>query len=149
VHAEEIMKIRDIMTRTPACCAPDTPLDAVSKLMLEHDCGEIPVCDDGEPVGVITDRDIAVRAFTKGRNPLDTPAYAIMTKRPVAIAENEDLDTARELMEQHQVRRLLVTRDGKIVGIVSQADLVPALPERKAVELLKAVSRRPIVTVTS
>ena len=143
------MKINDIMTPAPICCAPDTPLDAVSKLMLEHDCGEIPVCDGGKLAGVITDRDIAVRGFTTGRNPLDTPVSAVMTKRPLSIGENADLVEALELMEEHQVRRLPVTRDGKVVGIVSQADLVQALPERKMVELLRAVSRRPLVVAHS
>ena len=143
------MKIKDIMTNAPACCAPDTALDAVSKLMLEHDCGEIPVCDGGKLVGIITDHDIAVRGFTTGRNPLDTPVSAVMARRPFAIGENGDLAEALELMEQHQLRRLPVTRDGKVVGIVTQADLVLALPERKVVELLKAVSRRPLVAAHS
>ena len=116
------MKIQELMTKAPACCAPDTPLDAVSKLMLERDCGAIPVCDGEKLVGVVTDRDIVVRAFTAGRNPLDTPASAVMTKQPVVVGENEDADMAAALMEEHQVRRLPVTREGKLIGIVSARD---------------------------
>jgi CBS domain-containing protein len=141
------MKIKEVMTKAPACCALDTPLDAVTKLMIEHDCGGIPVCDGGRLVGVVTDRDIVVRGFTTGRNPLDTPVSAVMTKHPIVIGENEDADVAAALMEENQVRRLPVTREGKVIGIVSQADIVSFLPERKVVNLMKAVSQRQVVAL--
>lgn len=139
------MKTKEIMTKAPACCSPDTKLDAVAKLMLEHDCGEIPICDGTKLVGVITDRDIAVRGFATGKNPLDTPVSSIMSGQPFTVDENSEIEAALELMENHQLRRVPVTRDGKVVGIVSQADLVSVLPSTKVVELLRAVSRRPLV----
>ena len=136
------MKIKDIMTEAPACCTPETALSAVAKLMLEHDCGEIPICDGTKLVGVVTDRDIACRAFTGAKNPLEIPVGEIMTAHPYAVVENTDVDTALDVMARHQIRRLPVTREGKVVGIVSQADLLEVLPPQKSAALLKAISLR-------
>ena len=136
------MKIKDIMTEAPACCTPETTLEAVAKLMLEHDCGEIPICDGTKLVGVVTDRDIACRAFTGAKNPLEIRAGEIMTAHPYAVVENTDVDTALDVMARHQIRRLPVTREGKVVGIVSQADLLEVLPPQKSAALLKAISLR-------
>lgn len=80
-------------------------------------------------------------------SPIATSSSAVMTKHPVVIGENEDADVAAALMEENQVRRLAVTREGKIVGIVSQADIVTALAERKMVNLMKAVSQRTMVAL--
>ena len=143
------MKIKEIMTRAPVHCSPDTKLDAVAKLMLEHDCGEIPICDGTKLIGVVTDRDIAVRGFVIGKNPLDIPVRSIMTSVPFTITANSDTDAALELMERHQVRRLPVISDGQVVGMVSQADLISVLPSGRVVELLRAVSRRSLVVATS
>ena len=136
------MRIRDIMTEAPTCCTPDTKLDAVAKLMLEHDCGEIPICDGTKLVGVVTDRDIACRAFTQSANPLQIPVSEIMTKHPYAVVENTEMDAALDLMARHQIRRLPVIRDGKVVGIVSQTDLLDVLPAHKSVSLMQAISVR-------
>src|SRR5579864_655442 len=134
------MQIRDIMTKAPTCCSPDSTLDKVAKLMLDHDCGEIPVCDGTRLVGVITDRDVVCRAFIKGKNPLNLVAGDIMTRKVVSITENDTVDEALRIMENLQLRRIPVTRDGKIVGIVSQADVIAKLPDAKVVELLRAIS---------
>jgi len=134
------MLIRDIMTGDPVYCTPETKLDAVAKLMLDHDCGEIPVCENGTLVGVITDRDIACRALARGQNPIELTAREVMTREVVTVAEVDDLDTAERRMEKHQVRRLPVTRDRKLIGIVSLADLAPQLPSPKVANLVTAVS---------
>lgn len=135
------MRVRQVMTQSPACCTPDTKLFAVAKMMVEHDCGEIPICDGGEVIGVVTDRDIACRAVSRGMNPLDTPVRAVMTSEPYTVSENADLIDAVTLMEEHRVRRLPVTREGQLIGIVSQADLIQNLPYDKVLELLTAVSK--------
>ena len=134
------MRIRQVMTQSPACCAPDTKLFAVAKMMVEHDCGEIPVCAEGEVIGVVTDRDIACRAVARGMNPLDTPVRAVMTSEPYTISENAALTDAVALMEEHRVRRLPVTRDAHLIGIVSQADLIQNLPYDKVLGLLTTLS---------
>ena len=138
------MKIRDIMTEAPACCAPDTKLEDVTKLMLLHNCGEIPVIENDHLVGVVTDRDIACRGFASGRNPLDVPAKAIMTPNPHTVAADADLDIALVLMEKFHVRRLPVLQAGNLVGIVSQTDLIPHLPNHKVAELVAGIARLPI-----
>jgi CBS domain-containing protein len=138
------MQIRELMTKAPTCCSPDTTLDKIAKMMLEHDCGEVPVCDGTRLVGVVTDRDITVRAFTKGRNPLGLVAADIMTKKVLSVTENDNVDEALRLMEKFQVRRLPVTREGKIVGIVALPDLIATLSETKVTELLRAISRPPV-----
>ena len=138
------MKIRHIMTKAPTCCSPETTLDAAAKLMLEHDCGEIPICDGTRLVGVITDRDIAVRGFASAKNPLVVHVRDIMTRNPITVDPETELDAVVDLMERHQLRRIPVTTDGRIVGIVSQADLAGVLPSTRIAELLQAVSRSPV-----
>lgn len=135
------MRVRQVMTQAPACCTPDTKLFVVARMMVEHDCGEIPICDGAEVIGVVTDRDIACRAVARGMNPLDTPVRAVMTSEPYTVSENADLVDAVTLMEEHRVRRLPVTREGQLIGIVSQADLIQNLPYDKVLELLTAVSK--------
>lgn len=141
------MKVKEIMTKGPACCGPETRLDKVASLMLENDCGEIPVCDGTKLVGVVTDRDIAVRAFAKLRNPVDVPVKNIMTIDVLSADEDTPIEIALDLMKERKVRRIPITRNGKVVGIVSQADLAEALPADKLAEFVAAVSyRRPLVT---
>jgi len=135
------MRVKEIMTPGPACCAPDTRLEKVASLMLENDCGEIPVVDGTKLVGVVTDRDIAMRGFAHAKNPLDVPVKNIMTRDVLSVDEDTPLDVALESMEERRVRRLPVTRNGKVVGIVSQSDLLPYVPATKFIEFVEAVSR--------
>lgn len=137
--------VRDIMTKDPAVCAPETPLPTVARLMCDHDCGEIPVVDSKatmKPVGVITDRDITCRAVGFGRNPLELRAADCMTKNPFAVTPDSSIDDLAELLEDRKIRRALVTDvDGKVVGIVSQADLAVRGSAEKAGEVVREVSR--------
>jgi CBS domain-containing protein len=138
------MKVSDLMTRDPACCAPDTSLREVGRLMVEHDCGEIPVCEHASSKrvrGVITDRDIVVRTVAQGRNPLELTAADAMTTPAVTVTPETDLDDCANLMEQRQIRRVpVVDGNGNIVGIVSQADIVRRARDRMAAELVREVS---------
>jgi CBS domain-containing protein len=135
------MFVKEIMTKTPACCAPEDDLEYVTKLMLDHNCGAIPVCDGAKIIGVITDRDIAVRGFTKAGNPLSLEVRELMTQPVFTIGEWDHIDNAIELMEEKQVRRLpVVDRNGRIVGILSQSDLAKQLSAPKLAQLLKGVS---------
>src|SRR6266542_2068551 len=106
------MRVKDIMTEKPQCCTPDTPLPEVARMMVDCDCGEIPVVDNlttMRPVGVITDRDITCRTVAQGRNPLEFRARDCMTTPVVTVMPDVDLDDCCELMEQHQLRRVIVT----------------------------------------
>jgi CBS domain-containing protein len=137
------MLIKDVMTRTPVICRPSDTLDKVAKLMLDYDCGEIPVCDGTKLVGVITDRDITCRAVAMGKTPVDVPARDVMTHHVFTIGLNDDLDDALELMEHRLVRRLpVVDETSRIVGIVSQADLMAKVPTLKVARAMRVVSQR-------
>ena len=140
------MRAEEIMTRDPATCTPETRIQDVAHLMLEHDCGEIPIIDDRETrrlVGVITDRDIAVRAVAEGRSPTDTRASEVMSSSVVTGTSDASLDECLELMERHQIRRLpIVDKDGRCIGIIAQADIALRGKDRKTGELVEDISRR-------
>jgi CBS domain-containing protein len=137
------MEVRELMTRNPACCTPDTPLQEVARMMMRCDCGEIPVVDNREsmrPIGVITDRDIAIRAIAEGRNPLEMRASDCMTQPCVTVSENASIMDCIHLLEEHQIRRIPVTDgQGRCSGIVSQADVARRI-DHYAAEVLKEVS---------
>jgi CBS domain-containing protein len=141
------MKVRDVMTADPACCTPDTSLREVARLMLEHDCGEIPVADSMDskkPQGVVTDRDIVCRTVAQGRNPLELSARDAMTSPAVTVTPDTDLDDCANLMETKQIRRVpVVDAQGRCVGIVAQADIVRRAHDRMAAELVREVSEQP------
>jgi CBS domain-containing protein len=135
------MKVSELMTKEPACCKGATPLPEVAAMMVEHDCGLIPVCDDeGRPVGTVTDRDIACRVVATGRDPRALTAADCMTKATVTVEGDSSAERANDLMKEHQIRRLLVTEGrGTLCGIVSQADLARR-SEVMAGELVAKVS---------
>lgn len=139
------MRAEEIMTRDPATCTPDTRVQDVAHLMLEHDCGEIPIIDDRETrrlVGVVTDRDITVRAVAEGRSPTETRASEIMSSSLVTGSPDASLDDCLEKMEKHQIRRLpIVDNDGRCVGMLAQADIALHGKDRKTAELVQDVSK--------
>jgi CBS domain-containing protein len=139
------MKVKDIMTVEPACCVPDTKLGDVARLMVEHDCGEIPVVQSNgvmKPVGVITDRDIVCRSVALQRNPLEMTAGDCMTRDCITVAEDAGIDACCELLERNQVRRMLVVdATGALCGIVAQADIARSMSGRKTAEVVREVSQ--------
>lgn len=146
------MRAEKIMTPDPATCMPDTRIQDVAHLMLENDCGEIPVVDDRETrrlVGVVTDRDIAVRAVAEGRSPTETRASEIMSSSVVSANPDTTLDECVELMEKHQIRRLpIVDKEGRCIGIVAQADIALQGKDRKTGDLVQDVSKPGGATTT-
>ena len=134
---------RDVMTVNPALCTPDTSLDRVARLMVQHDCGEIPVVDAAEQVvGVVTDRDIVCRVVAEGKNPSAYPAEHCMTSRVVTVTQDAPLSEVLTTMEKHQVRRVPVVDDrGGCVGMISQADVAWIGKEKEVAELVREVSR--------
>lgn len=136
------MRVREIMSDAPATCSPDDSVESVASMMVDNDCGAIPVCEGDLVVGIITDRDIAVRSAAKGIDPKTQRARDVMTAPAVTIAQAEKVDKAIKLMEQKQVRRLAVTdREGRLAGIVAVRDLIEWLPEREVGELLRELCR--------
>lgn len=139
------MKVKSIMTVDPVACLPDTNLGEVGRLMVENDCGEIPVVETNggsKPVGVITDRDIVCRTVARQINPLELRAKDCMTTPVLAISEDSSVDDCCGLMEKHQVRRALVVDGaGALCGIVSQADIARHMAGRKTAEVVREVSQ--------
>src|SRR5262245_2525782 len=137
------MKVREVMTAKPACARPDTPLQEIAHLMVAHDCGEIPVCDEqNRPLGVVTDRDITVRTVAQGINPLDKKARDVMSSPAHSVAEDCDLEECTERMESLQVRRMLVVDDsGCLCGILAVADVALNAGKKDTGELVKDVSK--------
>ena len=134
---------RDIMTTEPSCCTATATLDQVAKLMVQNDCGEIPVVDVAERlIGVITDRDIVCRVVADGKNPMAHTAEQYMSQPVVAVTTETPLPEIVRMMESHQIRRVpVVDAEGCCVGIISQADLAWTGPEHDVAELVREVSR--------
>ncbi len=138
------MNARDLMTSNPACCTMDTPLQEVARMMVQCDCGEIPVVerqDLKKPVGVVTDRDIVCRAIAEGRNPLTMNAGNVMSSPAVCARDTDHVDEIKRMMETHQVRRIpVVGQNGEICGIVSLADIARRDSRKETGEVVKEVS---------
>ena len=134
---------RDVMTPNPACCTPETPLEQVAKLMIQHDCGEIPVIDSAELViGVVTDRDIVCRMVAQGKNPLAYTAEFCMSDPVVTVFEDTALAEVLATMEKHQIRRLpVVDNEGRCAGMISQSDIAWIGGEHQVAELVREISR--------
>jgi CBS domain-containing protein len=133
---------RDIMTAAPQCCSRETTLNEVAKLMVEADCGEIPVTDGSRLVGVITDRDIVCRAVAKGKNPSSVTAGECMSEPVVTVKEDATLEDVLSLMEDKQIRRVpVVDETGCCCGIISQADVALTARESDVGEMVREVSK--------
>ena len=134
---------RDVMTANPACCTANTTIDQVAMLMVQSNCGEIPVVDDtGQPIGVITDRDIVTRVVAQGKNPAGHTAADCMSKPVVTVRSDWPLNDVVTTMEKHQIRRVPVTDDGgRCAGIIAQADIAWIGDEHEVAELVREVSR--------
>jgi CBS domain-containing protein len=140
---------REIMTPSPQCCSADTPLNEVANLMVEADCGEIPVTDaSNRLIGVITDRDIVCRVVAKGKNPSAVTAGECMTDQVVVVNEDTSLEAVVSVMEENRIRRVpVVDASGCCCGIIAQADVARYASEKDTGELVREVSKDPL-TVT-
>ena len=134
--------VTSIMTANPASCRADTPLPQVAQLMVDNDCGQIPVVDgDNKPVGVVTDRDIAVRVVAAGKDSSQATAVDAMSKPCTTVASGSSVQDAARAMEGAKVRRVpVVDADGKLAGIVAIADLVKAGKAEATAQVVKEVS---------
>jgi CBS domain-containing protein len=118
------MQVKDVMTRGVECVAPEATLQDAAEKMKTLDVGPLPVCENDRLVGMITDRDITVRATAEGEHPWTGRVREVMTPGVVYCFEDQDVAEAAHLMEEKQLRRLVVlNRDKRMVGIVSLGDL--------------------------
>ena len=147
------MLIKDLMRTNVETCRPDSPLEAVALMMWNHDCGAIPVVDeDRKPIGMITDRDIAMGCSLNHKALWELRAGDILNHRSLYSCDSEqELDSLLDIMKEHQVRRIPVTdKQGKLAGIVSLGDAINvakkttrsnnSLSYNKVMDVLKSVS---------
>lgn len=137
------MQVQDIMTKDPACCLATSTLQEVAQKMAECDCGEIPVVDaQRRPIGVVTDRDICIRAVAKGRDTAQCTADEVMSTPVYTVSPEDDLEECCRQMETHKIRRVpVVDARGACCGIVAQADIVARVSGRDAAEVVRDISR--------
>ena len=135
--------VRDAMTRDVRTATPAQSLTDAARMMKSEDAGAIPVEEDGRLVGIITDRDIVVRAVAEGIDPSLLLISDVISRPVVAVTPGQDLDEALELMAQYQVRRLpVVEEDDEVVGILAQADVALNVMEKRAGETLEEIVSR-------
>ncbi|MEP7272548.1 MAG: CBS domain-containing protein [Acidobacteriota bacterium] len=138
------MKVQDIMTKDPACCTPQHSLEEVARLMVVHDCGQIPVVESEEsmkPIGVITDRDITCRSVAVGKNPLELKAKDFMSSPAITVTPETSVEDCCQVMEESKVRRVpVVDENGRCCGIVAQADIAQHASNSETASVVKVVS---------
>jgi CBS domain-containing protein len=136
------MQLKDVMTPGVEVIAPDASIYEAAEKMSHLDIGPLPVCDGNRLIGMLTDRDITVRAVAAGRDPVATPVRDIMTPDVVYGFDDQDLEDAARLMEQYQIRRLpVLNRSKQLVGMIALSDLaVHAGSRPMAAEVLEQVS---------
>jgi CBS domain-containing protein len=138
------MQVRDIMTERMAFCMPEKTLEEVAQMMVACDCGAIPVVDpvNYKVVGIVTDRDIVCRTVARGVDPTRVRVEEVMTMPIVAARPDDPIDKCLAEMESAQVRRMpVVDEQGRLCGIISQADIARAGPASETGHLLHDVSR--------
>jgi CBS domain-containing protein len=135
-------KIRDAMTSNPKTVDQSASIVEAARIMRDADTGVVPIVDGDRLVATVTDRDIAIRAIAEGKDPQGTKAIDVASKELVTIDPQQDLDEALRLMARHQVRRLpVVEEDGKLVGIVAQADIAKHGEDAKTGEMVEQISK--------
>lgn len=134
---------REIMTPAPQCCSGGTTLNDVAGLMVDADCGQIPVTDGSTRlIGVVTDRDIVSRVVAKGKNPATVTAAECMSEPVITVKEDTTIEDVLAVMEEHQIRRVpVVDASGGCCGIISQADVALSGRESQVGELVREVSK--------
>jgi CBS domain-containing protein len=136
-------KIREVMTERPRAVTSETSVREAARLMEAEDIGSLPVVDEGTRLlGILTDRDIAIRVVGHGLDPETTRVGEIASTDLVALTPEHDLDEALAVMAREQVRRLpIVAREDELVGVIAQADIARVGKEKTTGEVVEAISR--------
>src|SRR5437588_1036309 len=134
-------QIRNVMTSNPSTIGPGQPVTGAARMMRDSDAGIIPIVEGDRLVGTVTDRDIAVRVVAEDKDPSSVTVGEIASRELVTVDPDQDLGEALRLMAQHQVRRLpVVEEDGRLVGILAQADVARELGESETGRVVKEIS---------
>ena len=137
-------KVREVMTDRPRCVTLETPISEVAELMESEDIGSLPVLDGEQLAGMVTDRDIVIRAIAKGKDPRGMPVREVASREPVTVYAEDDLSSALKKMASEQVRRLpVVDDDNRLIGVLSQADVAIEAKEKSVGEMVEEISKSP------
>jgi CBS domain-containing protein len=138
------MNCTDVMTHNPSCCLASDSAQAAAQLMKTHDVGPVPIVDDHTSqrlVGVVTDRDLALKVVAEGIDPRTTRLDQVMSTDLVTVRPHDRIETAMECMARYQVRRVPVTdTSGRLLGIIAQADIARDTDERQVGEVVEEIS---------
>ena len=139
-------KCREIMTADPVCCVPTDTVARIAKLMKTENIGSVPICEDRHRkklLGIVTDRDLALQIVAENREASSTKVQDIMTREPLTCRADDDLQTALDAMEKHQVRRIpVIDNDRRLIGMISQADVAVRSDHReKTAEVVEEISK--------
>jgi CBS domain-containing protein len=134
--------IREVMTSNPCAIEADKPVSYAAKMMRDEDVGLAPIVEGERLVGTLTDRDIATRVVAEGKDPETTPVREVASTDLITVDPEKDLDEAVRLMAQHQVRRIpVVEEDGRLVGVVAQADVARQADDRQTGDVVQQISQ--------
>jgi CBS domain-containing protein len=135
---------RDVMTKSPVCGYPDDTVAHVARLMRSEDIGPVPIVQDDTSMkllGIVTDRDLAIKVVAEERDPATTRVKDVMTTDVITCRESDDIETALDAMSKNQLRRIPVLHDGNmLVGIIAQADVATRLNPEKTGEVVREIS---------
>jgi CBS domain-containing protein len=134
----------DLMTDNPTCCLPSDMVMAATRYMRDEDVGSVPVVDDQQRLlGIITDRDVALRVVADDLDPVGTMVQEVMTRHPITCRPDDDMRRALDLMAQHQVRRIPVVGDNqRLLGIITQADIATRMDSpRRIATVVEEISQ--------
>jgi CBS domain-containing protein len=133
--------IRDLMTANPCSVDADKSVAYAAKMMRDEDVGLAPIVEGDKLIGTVTDRDIAVRVVAEGKDPEQTTVREVASTNLVTIDPQQDLEEALRLMAKHQVRRLpVVEEDGRLVGVVAQADVAREGDDARTGQVVQEIS---------
>ena len=134
--------IRDVMTSDPCTIDAEKPVAYAAKMMRDEDVGLAPIVEGDKLIGMLTDRDIAIRVVAEGKDPNQVTVREIASKQVVTIDPQQDLNEALRIMAKHQVRRLpVVEEDGRLVGVVAQADIAREGDDTQTGKLVEEISQ--------
>ena len=133
--------VRDVMTPGVRTVSPAQSLADAAEVMKGEDVGSVPVVEEGRLAGILTDRDIVTRAVAERRDPQTVKVEEVASRDLVTVEPEQDLDEALALMARHQVRRLPVVEEGRLVGMLAQADVALEAKEKKVGETVEEISQ--------
>jgi CBS domain-containing protein len=135
------MSVRDVMTPGVRTVSASQSLADAADVMKGEDVGSVPVVEEGRLTGILTDRDIVTRAVAERRDPRTVKVEEVVSQELVTVEADQDLDEALALMARHQVRRLPVVEEGRLVGMLAQADVALEAKEKKVGETVEEISK--------